>query len=307
MTVLVHALRTATLLLAVVTLTGMLAPLIPVADIVNHFRPWILLCCFLLLAAAPAQAKLNAAGAALVTLNAVLLIVPISINSLTPTPSRTAGQTGEVSVLSLNVLSSNQTPEKVSDVVLAEDADVVLLQEMSSGMKDTPLPRLRSIYPHIYDCDCQAMVLLSKQAWVETGSQPRTRTQPPLIWARFKTSSGRAYRVMGTHTTYPLNRGGHARHFEWLATQFPKIDEPLVFAGDFNASPWSWNLTRFSWGSGLSRTFTFSLSWPSYWPFQLLMIDNIFYSKDVRVTSTRIGPHVGSDHRPIIARIAVDG
>ena len=131
--------------LAIITIGGMLAPVLPVADIVNHFRPWIVLSCIALLAIAPTRANGKVFALALVILNSVLMGIPIAANGFAQTPALATSMEPEFSLLSLNVLARNETPEKVVEFLSTESADIVLLQEMSARMRDAILPQLQKL------------------------------------------------------------------------------------------------------------------------------------------------------------------
>ena len=84
---------------------------------------------------------------------------------------------------------------------------------------------------------------------------------------------------------------------------------PLIVAGDFNMSPWTEKLALFTERTGLKRYNTFHLTWPMRrWNVQLLPLvatDNVFASRDFAKIATRGAPRLGSDHRAVVADIAL--
>lgn len=84
---------------------------------------------------------------------------------------------------------------------------------------------------------------------------------------------------------------------------------PLIVAGDFNMSPWTEKLSRFEEATGLERYNTFHLTWPMQHGklrlLPLVAIDNVFASPDFARIATDAGPRLDSDHRPVIADIAL--
>jgi endonuclease/exonuclease/phosphatase (EEP) superfamily protein YafD len=84
---------------------------------------------------------------------------------------------------------------------------------------------------------------------------------------------------------------------------------PLIVAGDFNMTPWTDQLQRFTEATGLSRYNKFIFTWPMRWrkyPFvPLFAIDHVFASEAFAKISAWGGPRLGSDHRPVIADIAL--
>lgn len=84
---------------------------------------------------------------------------------------------------------------------------------------------------------------------------------------------------------------------------------PLVVAGDFNMSPWTEKLARFTRNSGLARYNTLHLTWPmrrgNLPLLPLVAIDNVFASRSFAAIATEGGPRLGSDHRLIVVDIAL--
>ncbi len=292
------------LLVGIASIVGISALVLPHGDLFNNFRPWVLVAS-VLLAIVTVVAKSRywfvASALGLVVLNLGLIFLSVAVNPKTEFSARNT----ELKVISLNVWYRNNQLKKVVDYLRSEDADVVLLQEMHKRLKRRILPKLKHKYPYILTCNCQNQVLLSKQRWLKTGSQKFNSRQPALIWADFKGRGGARYRVMGVHAAYPVKPLLQARHFDWLTTKLPRTSEPLILAGDFNATPWSWMLVRFGWAQGLRRGGHFSFSWPSFLPLQVFLIDNVFVSAPLGVRSFAIGPDVGSDHRPVVAKISM--
>ena len=84
---------------------------------------------------------------------------------------------------------------------------------------------------------------------------------------------------------------------------------PLIVAGDFNMTPWTDQLKQFTRTTGLGRFNNFHFTWPMRWrkyPFvPLVAIDNVFASPAFAKIGAIGGPRLGSDHRPVIADIAL--
>ena len=86
-------------------------------------------------------------------------------------------------------------------------------------------------------------------------------------------------------------------------------DGPLILAGDFNMTPWTVKMRTFTEVTGLGRFNTFNPTWPMRWRsvplLPLLPIDNVFASAHFANISTRLGPRLDSDHRAVIADLAL--
>lgn len=286
------------------TLAGLLAPVFPPAEMANHFRPYIFLGCGFLLGAALLERTRRLArwSIGLVLFNAALLAIP-ALDAARG--GVIASAQPSLKILSLNVWGRNTQLDRAARYILEQDADVVVLQEFPKRHAGRLSPRLRGAYPHIKVCDCRAMALLSKKPWIEHGSQASARGKPGLIWASFAGPGGQPYRVIGVHPSYPLRPWDQARDYEWLTRYLAGLGGPLVVAGDFNLTPWSWKLTRLTWSAGLERHGTLSRSWPGHGGFPAFLIDNVLTTPGFRSISFETGPYVGSDHRPIVARLAL--
>ena len=87
------------------------------------------------------------------------------------------------------------------------------------------------------------------------------------------------------------------------------IRGPLIFAGDFNATPYSNifhdflsrnQLLSAQYGYGYEKT------WTTFSPFLLFTLDHILYRGPLTVTEFKRLPTIGSDHFPLLARFAID-
>jgi endonuclease/exonuclease/phosphatase (EEP) superfamily protein YafD len=281
---------------------GFLAPLYPALEIANHFRPFALVLSLMLLPFALKMGVLPRAALLLAAMNAALMSLPVA------STARAVASTdaGTIKVVTFNVWVHNQHLDQVADFLAAEAVDVVLLQEVTAGHRAALLPRLQEAYPHVLTCDCRNQVLLSRRPWIETGSNPASASAPGLVWARFADPRGGTYRVVGLHAAYPLRPGDQAEHYAWLTETFSQEQaDPVILAGDFNLTPWSYKLALFAHGTGLVRHSTFLRSWPSEGrlPVPVFPIDHVFSSPGIRTIAMATGPKLGSDHLPVIATL----
>jgi endonuclease/exonuclease/phosphatase (EEP) superfamily protein YafD len=84
---------------------------------------------------------------------------------------------------------------------------------------------------------------------------------------------------------------------------------PLIVAGDFNLTPWTDKLAALTQATGLGRYNTFHFTWPlrvhGVDVLPLVATDNVFASPHFAKIAVKAGPRLGSDHRPVIADIAL--
>jgi len=122
---------------AAATAAGMLAPLHPPADFLNHFRPYILAAgCIPLVAALALRMRRTAwTAAALVGLNAALLLLPLRWLA-EPSERPAAGQAlASVHARELKLVTFNMAygdAKAVAAFLLREDPDIAVLQEVGA-------------------------------------------------------------------------------------------------------------------------------------------------------------------------------
>ena len=82
-------------------------------------------------------------------------------------------------------------------------------------------------------------------------------------------------------------------------------DAPLLVCGDWNLTPWSgWYRHVLSFGlrDGRLRE-RLTPTWPARLALLGIPIDHCLASPETVIASKRIGPALGSDHRPIVVRL----
>ncbi len=133
----------------------------------------------------------------------------------------------------------------------------------------------------------------------------------PSIVARLEWS-GERLTLIGTH---PLNPGtiGSWRlrndQFQALADFCRATTGPLILAGDFNSTSWSAHFDTLLDGTRLRDTragFGVQVSWPAWSALLRIPIDHCLVSPELAVRDRFIGPHIGSDHYPVVVDLVLD-
>lgn len=279
---------------------GFLAPRFPELELVNHFRPFILAASIPVLAAAwfAGGGRLRAAAGLLVGLTLALTLLPIAYRA----PSRPEAPV-DLKVVTLNLFVGNRDVESAARFLEEERADVVLLQE-ADRMHAALFARLRATYPHAYCPDRACSVaLVSRRPWLEAGKEDVPPRRPLLVWARFE-ARGRPVRVIGIHMPYPFEPQRQAEHTDWLVAYLRRQAEPLVLAGDLNLTPFSWKFTRIVREAALETHLLAGFSWPAHRYAPVVLLDHVLTSPGFATVAARVGPALGSDHRPVIVELA---
>lgn len=106
---------------------------------------------------------------------------------------------------------------------------------------------------------------------------------------------GAPLEVRGTHLPH-LEYGAHLTT-RGLRRTLPPVSVPAAFIGDMNM--WGWTIDRMV-PRGWRRAVT-GKTWPAHRPHS--QIDHLLVTPSVEVLWGEVGPHVGSDHLPIRARL----
>jgi endonuclease/exonuclease/phosphatase (EEP) superfamily protein YafD len=227
------------------------------------------------------------------------------------------GPSTTLSVLTLNLHGGGTDAAALQSLLRREDPDIVLLTEMPRDMGRL-LGAIDARYPYkLRTGHGRGGELLLLSRW-----QPKswhvdlsaTRWQPILVadlCARAE-RSGACVRIVGLHAQRPFGKYARAWRNAALARAGALAagagDRPAVLMGDFNLTPWAPSFATLLEETGLkdtSRLRGLSATWISRNPLFGLFIDHILVSADVEALESKVGPFVGSDHRPVIARLGL--
>jgi endonuclease/exonuclease/phosphatase (EEP) superfamily protein YafD len=228
-------------------------------------------------------------------------------------------------VTNINIWWNREDVAEILDYLSTDSPDIVGLVEVTPKFKAMLAP-LKAIYPYSIDCVdqdpiCQTM-LLSKLPFRRSYAGPVGEAltyvaEGEIDW------QGRTITVTAIHLTLPFRppqpdvpllpgtpavrqsqqAAVLARHFHVPAAA-GAVDR--IVLGDFNSVPWSPLQRAFRTATGLENRSAWLPSWPSWHPFfARIPIDPVFTGGGITIRSLKVGPDVGSDHRPVEAEIAV--
>ncbi len=284
-------------------------------DIFNHFAPITLV---LAVIAAAVQASFRKTIERPTLVCAIVAIV-VSGGAMTPellakaTQHRVAPRGQTVKVIELNLWSENVDPVGTARWLMAQDADVLVLEEVVANSAIVPA-LVGRVYPYANDCapevPCTTLIL-SRERPTASGVFPA----PDAVglhssaWATFGDGAS-AFTVVGTHAPWPRPKDNQQTQTALLASRLDGFDhKSLIVAGDFNSTPWSFSLRRQDAMFGLERRtralFTFPVQKYSYYhlstPVPLLPLDHIYAGSSWKTVRVTRGPRLGSDHLPTVA------
>jgi len=275
-------------------------------ELFAHFRPQLAVAAALLV---PALVLVRSPRAAL--LSAALAMVQFAPGAgrlLAAEPAAACGGASLV-VVTANVQFNNRDRRRFLAWLAAHPADIVVVQEVSaawalelSTLSDYPYRGIRTRE------DPYGIAILSR--WPFESLQPVDLAGDGIPSLEgIALVRGQRVHVLGLHTRWPILPAlAHARDRALLgvAARARAQAIPTVAAGDLNVAPAAPAFTRLQRDSGLRDAFAgrgWHPTWmAAFWPLAL-RIDHQLVSPALCVESAEVGRDIGSDHRPVIARL----
>jgi endonuclease/exonuclease/phosphatase (EEP) superfamily protein YafD len=216
-------------------------------------------------------------------------------------------------VVQFNTWDENPQPEIAARWLLAQDADVLVLEEVAF---DSPLrTKLATAYPHLVACAplgrCST-VILSRRVPLASGGlargDPENRRAVSAAWATFAGPLG-PFTVVALHLNRPWPWAQENDAPAEVARFLGTVDgRTAIVGGDFNRAAWSAAIARIDRAFALRRVTRAMPSWPArslqgwrLWPF--IPIDHVYAGRGWQVREVHRGPYLGSDHLPIVVTL----
>lgn len=298
----------------IVGLAGQSGRVLPNADIVNHLAP-LWLAAGLLGVVLGVLYKVRPRLCGILTVALAGLFINLIGPELIDHSPRSASISGQpLRVVQFNVWKDNPAPDAATRWILAQNADIVVLEEAArSGgrIRDA----LAARYPYQIDClgaerRCSTVILSTKPPIDADGlarGDPENRGALSAVWARFDHPGG-PFTVVGAHYMRPWPYSDQTRGQDQLIGFVNgEAQDRMILVGDFNATPWSFALKRQDKAWTLVRITRALPTWPNseglagrlHLP-PILPLDHVYIGRDLRKLSIRRGPRLGSDHYPVV-------
>lgn len=228
---------------------------------------------------------------------------------------------GVITMMTHNLFGLNYEMEQVKAVIEAENPDIIVLQEYFGEQANDLYPLLIAAYPYYARCRGGKRANLGIYSrlpfeQVEDGACPdnaygTTRTAHILV--HFKSADGKPFSVITTHMDWPIPVNRQREQLSALSGVLDKIATPLILAGDFNSTPWSYALRDFVRTNELEREtmnlptypkiFYYADAWRETIPF--LPLDHVMTRGGIVVHSLHATAPTASDHLPVVFRFSV--
>ncbi|UJR78268.1 endonuclease/exonuclease/phosphatase family protein [Sandaracinus amylolyticus] len=278
-------------------------------DAIEAFTGWALAPAWLALVYALAR---RAHAVALLASPAALVHAMLVATLFTAGAARAEDDALVLRVATANLYAGNPRAEVLADELAALEVDVLALEEVTPRWREVLGERgVLARFPHrvIADRDdCFGIALLSR---VPMDATIEDLDGVPMIDARLTTRTG-PVRVLAVHTMPPLGIEATTWNAQLalLARIVSSSREPVVVTGDLNASPFGRGYRTLldaglrgaheSTGRGLATT------WPNGTRLLPPMrLDHVLVSREIDARDVREGQGEGSDHRPVIATLAL--
>lgn len=226
-----------------------------------------------------------------------------AISGATPTPAAVGTS---LQVLTINVRQSNEKFDRVQEYLLAQSADVVIVQEVSLPWLDA-LNELHELYPHRLAeprADNFGIAVLSKRPPLHKAVHHFAAEGIPYI--EMAVLAGETpITILGVHLSWPVMpdafRARNAQIVE-LSERYENHGEALALCGDLNLSVWSGWYARLAKEGGFGNDYDrvgLRTTWPSLIRWGGLSIDHCLARPGVAISAREVGPSIGSDHLPV--------
>jgi endonuclease/exonuclease/phosphatase (EEP) superfamily protein YafD len=304
----------------VLTFVGLGGAVWPKADFLNQFAPvWALagLASLTLLALGRRSRRPAAAAAAalLLAAGAAALMGP----DLAARAGRHWAQTPhQVRIVQFNVWKGNRSASRAADWVLAQDPDIVVLEEAANRGEEVAR-RLAPSYPFRVTCrgarSCSTVILSRRPPVASEGlarGDAENRKALSAAWARYD-FGGRGLTVFAVHLSRPWPWGGQEEDRRKLIAEVRRLpDQNLIVLGDFNTTPWTFAGKRQDEALQMNRITRALFTWPLYYRprvrvypmIPIMPIDQAYLRPGLLPVAVRSGPELGSDHRPVVIDLA---
>ncbi len=246
------------------------------------------------------------------------LATAIAWSCVLTTPLRTAitsppaeGHRVPLRIVSFNAYRYNRQIPIAIDWIEAQNPDVVVLLEAMVADNAAYAP-LRRDFPFAESCApqlrCSTVVLAKRpfrNVWRHTRGDPENRKALSALTVLVDAGCS-TFPLTAAHLSRPWPLGLQEPEFRLLEPAMKTRGRGGVLVGDFNSAPWTFAMRRIAQAGGVHLVSGTATTWPSSnrsnpW----LPLDQAYAGTSTDVTTVSRGPHLGSDHRPLVIDLTV--
>lgn len=227
-----------------------------------------------------------------------------------------ATATSQLRVLIANVLEPNRNSRALLALVERWNPDLVFAMECNERWV-TELDALLGAYPHTVRCpqeNTYGLAMYSRLPMESVEIRYIRDPEIPSVKLDLRMRSGRKIRCYGLHPAPPVPQYAtetDQRDAELLTVAFEirELDAPALVFGDLNDVAWSPTTALFRAVSEMLDPRIGRGQFNTYhanWPWLRYPLDHIFVSHHFSLLRLKRLPHIGSDHFPILAELALN-
>lgn len=217
-------------------------------------------------------------------------------------------------VMTFNVRAANEARAGVFDYIGRTSPDVVFLHETTRLWEEAAIAA--DLGYELYSVG-QPGLIFSTMVLAPPGSSFESfgfaSAEPRAVEVVLDREDG-PIRILGIHPLSPITAERAAirnAQLEWAAGWAAATTGPAIVAGDLNATQWSHAWRSFVSDTGFgdsTRGFGLQPSFPIDGnPLVRVQIYHLLHSDHLVTVDRRLGPRLGSDHAPLIVRLAPAG
>ena len=222
-----------------------------------------------------------------------------------------AGSPATLTLLHSNILAGNRDVTRLLAHIEREAPDLVFVQELTPehvGQLESLSTRLpyRLLAPRD---DAWGVGAWSRYPFVAAEVLETPPRGLPSLRLEID-QGGTPLSIFSTHPVTPIGNNGFAdrnRQLAAIANAVKQGNGPTIVAGDLNTTPWGAHYRAFEAATGLRNAQAghgIKPSWPLFLPIAMIPIDHVLLSSDLAAVEVRTLSSVGSDHLPLLVRIA---
>jgi hypothetical protein len=189
--------------------------------------------------------------------------------------------------------------------------DILCIVELDPPLRNMlSMAGFKKEYPFRYIDDGSQLGLYSKLPIVKAALEPPDSLVGPSLNSVLKAGKDQ-FNLVLSHPVVPYSAtalGKQERQFRKWGRTWRNRANSLLIVGDMNSAPWSPEFQAMLRQTGLrdsARGFGIQPSWPANDPILGLPIDHFLIGPNFQVLDRAIGPQVGSDHRPVLLKVAL--
>ena len=285
-------------------LAGLLAARWWIADLTTHFQLQYGMCLGIsLLGLMILRSRL-----ATLLVAALLVMTGLRIVPFLPTPSRPEAPI-PLSVLLANLWTPNTEHDRVLTLIASTSPDVAVFIEVNDRWRRVIDSLAEYQLVAVPRDDNFGMAVLSRVPVLDQQEMTLGTSGMPTLHVTVASPTGPLH-VLAVHPPPPVNhRWWHHRNRQLAAitTLVADSPEPWIVLGDLNTTPWSPSFSIVLRDNHLvnsARRRGLRPTWPARWPWLLrIPIDHCLHSPSISTVACRLGPQIGSDHRPLILEL----